>query len=90
MTCLRPATPGFIVSLIATLLLALVVFCVPYAKSIYFLKASYKGVSGNITFGTLGYCLEQSGNTTCSNPSIGYKLGLCPDLLFFLYSHSFP
>ena len=83
---LRPATPGFIVTLIATIILAIVVFCVPYVKSVYFLKASitYQNVSGNITFGTLGYCVELSGNTTCSNPSIGYELGL----LFISYSQS--
>lgn len=77
MGCLRPATPGFIVTLIATILLAVVSFCVPYFKSIYFLKAviSVSGVSGNITFGTLGYCLELTNGTTCSKPSIGYQLG---------------
>lgn len=77
MGCLRPATPGFIVTLIATVLLAVVSFCVPYFKSIFFLKAiiSVGGVSGNITFGTLGYCLELTNGTTCSKPSIGYQLG---------------
>lgn len=77
MGCLRPATPGFIVTLVATVLLAVVVFCVPYFKSIYFLKASVtvQNVTGNITFGTLGYCIELPGNTTCSKPSIGYELG---------------
>ncbi|EDR15231.1 uncharacterized protein LACBIDRAFT_291721 [Laccaria bicolor S238N-H82] len=75
---LRPATPGFIVTLIATILLAVVSFCVPYFKSIYFLKAviSVSGLSGNITFGTLGYCLELTNGTTCSKPSIGYQLDI--------------
>lgn len=74
---LRPATPGFIVTLVATILLAVVSFCVPYFKSIYFLKAviSVSGLRGNITFGTLGYCLELTNGTTCSKPSIGYQLG---------------
>ena len=74
---IRPATPGFIVTLVATALLAVVSFCVPYFKSVYFLKAniSVQGVNGSITFGTLGYCLELSNGTTCSRPSVGYELG---------------
>jgi len=77
MGCIRPATPGFIVTFVATALLAVVVFCVPYFRSIYFLRAniSVNGYSGSITFGTLGYCLELSNGTTCSTPSIGYQLG---------------
>lgn len=77
MTCIRPATPGFIVTLTATLLLAIVTFCVPFIKSVFFLKASISedGVSGSIIFGTLGYCLELSNGTTCSKPSVGYELG---------------
>ncbi|KAH6916687.1 SUR7/PalI family-domain-containing protein [Coprinopsis sp. MPI-PUGE-AT-0042] len=75
---IRPATPGFIVTLVATILLAVVSFCVPYFKSVYFLKASttVEGISGSITFGTLGYCLEVSNVTTCSKPSIGYELDI--------------
>jgi len=74
---IRPATPGFIVTLIATGLLAVVSFCVPWIQSVFFLKASlsFGGQSGNITFGTLGYCLELANGTTCSKPSIGYQLG---------------
>ncbi|KAL5519477.1 hypothetical protein ACEPAH_1160 [Sanghuangporus vaninii] len=71
----RPATPGFLVTLTATILLALVSFNVPLIKSIYFLKAnlSVSGVNGTMTIGTLGYCLELSTNgTTCSKPSVGY------------------
>ncbi|KIY50653.1 pali-domain-containing protein, partial [Fistulina hepatica ATCC 64428] len=76
MGLLRPATPGFIVTLVATILLALVSFCVPIIKSIYFLKASISvdSYSGNITFGTLGYCLYLSNGTTCSKPAVGYEL----------------
>ncbi|TFK26783.1 pali-domain-containing protein [Coprinopsis marcescibilis] len=78
MGIIRPATPGFLVTLVATGLLAVVSFCVPYFKSVYFLKASItvENVSGSITFGTLGYCLELPGNTTCSKPSIGYELDI--------------
>jgi hypothetical protein len=79
MGIIRPATPGFIVTLVATVLLAVVSFCVPYFKSVFFLKASISvdGHSGNITFGTLGYCLELPANTTCSKPTVGYELGKC-------------
>lgn len=78
MGIIRPATPGFLVTLVATVLLAVVVFCVPYFKSIFFLKASITegGFKGNITFGTLGYCLELTNGTTCSKPTIGYELGV--------------
>ncbi|KAJ3879464.1 SUR7/PalI family-domain-containing protein [Lentinula edodes] len=74
MGCIRPATPGFICTLTATVLLAIVSFCVPYFKSVYFLKAST--TDGSITFGTLGYCLELSNGTTCSSPSVGYELDI--------------
>ncbi|TRM66122.1 SUR7/PalI family-domain-containing protein [Schizophyllum amplum] len=78
MGLIRPATPGFIVTLVATILLAIVSFCVPYFKSVYFLKASISvdSYSGNITFGTLGYCLELSNGTSCSKPSVGYELDI--------------
>ena len=77
MGILRPATPGFLVTLAAAVLLAIVSFSVPYFKSVFFLKASLadEGISGTITFGTLGYCIELSNGTTCSKPSVGYQLG---------------
>ena len=77
MGCIRPATPGFIATLTATILLAIVSFCVPYFKSVYFLKASTSvgGQNATITFGTLGYCFDLNGNVTCSKPSVGYELG---------------
>lgn len=80
MGCIRPATPGFIVTLVATILLAVVVFCVPYFKTVYFLKATItvEKTSGSITFGTLGYCIEIGPSISCSKPSIGYQLGLLP------------
>ena len=79
MGIIRPATPGFLTTLSGTVLLIVVTFCVPYFKSVYFLKASVNtnGVSGSITLGTLGYCLEFPGNTTCSKASIGYQFGEC-------------
>lgn len=78
MSCIRPATPGFICTLTATILLAIVSFCVPYFKSVYFLKADYSvnNVNGSVTFGTLGYCLELGSNVTCSKPSVGYELDI--------------
>ncbi|KZT30920.1 pali-domain-containing protein [Neolentinus lepideus HHB14362 ss-1] len=78
MGILRPATPGFVVTLTATILLAVVSFSVPWFKSVYFLKAnlSVENVNGSITFGTLGYCLELSNGTTCSKPSVGYELNV--------------
>ena len=61
----------------ATVLLAIVTFCVPWIKSVYFLKAglAVEGISGNITFGTLGYCTQLSNGTTCTSPHVGYQLG---------------
>ncbi|KAF8310862.1 pali-domain-containing protein [Clavulina sp. PMI_390] len=75
MGVLRPATPGFLVTLTATVLLVVVVFCVPYFKSIYFLKASFSesGVNGEITLGTLGYCFTVNNVANCSSPSVGYE-----------------
>ncbi|KAJ3572207.1 hypothetical protein NP233_g3238 [Leucocoprinus birnbaumii] len=78
MPCIRPATPGFLVTLVATVLLAIVSFCVPYFKSVFFLQADFSagGQSGTITFGTLGYCFEHASQTNCSKPSIGYELDI--------------
>ena len=77
MGLIRPATPGFLVTLTATVLLAVVSFNVPILKSIYFLKASVTvdNQQESIIFGTLGYCLNLSNNQTCSKPSVGYELG---------------
>ena len=74
---IRPATPGFVITLAATILLAVVSFSVPLIKSVYFLKASLaaQGLSGDITFGTLGYCMSVDSSTTCSNATVGYELG---------------
>ncbi|KAI0698402.1 SUR7/PalI family-domain-containing protein [Cerioporus squamosus] len=76
MGLLRPATPGFLVTLIATILLAVVSFNVPFLKSIFFLKAAVNSGSVNeeVIFGTLGYCITVANNQTCSKPSVGYQL----------------
>ncbi|KAG9094841.1 hypothetical protein FRC06_010435 [Ceratobasidium sp. 370] len=71
----RPATPGFLTTLFATALLAVVSFSVPYFKSVYFLKAaiSQSGVNGSVTFGVMGYCLDFNNQITCSNATIGWE-----------------
>ncbi|KIJ65051.1 hypothetical protein HYDPIDRAFT_89145 [Hydnomerulius pinastri MD-312] len=75
---IRPATPGFLVTLVATILLAIVSFSVPLIKSVYFLKASMtnQNVDEYLTFGTLGYCLTVGGTTSCSNATVGYELNI--------------
>lgn len=76
MAIIKPATPGFLTTLAATIILAIVSFSVPYFKSVYFLKASLaaEGQSGDITFGTLGYCVILNNTTKCSNATVGYEL----------------
>ncbi|KAG2154593.1 pali-domain-containing protein [Suillus clintonianus] len=78
MSFIRPATPGFLINLIATILLAVVSFSVPLIKSVYFLKASLavQGTNGYITFGTLGYCSDISGTLSCSNATVGYEFNV--------------
>lgn len=59
-------------------LLGVVLFGVPVIKTIYFMKASITegGLNGSIIFGSLGYCLQLSNGTTCSNlTTSGYELG---------------
>lgn len=75
---MRPATPGFVVTFVAAILLAVVSFSVPLIKSVYFLKASLsvESVDGTITLGTLGYCMTISGSTTCSKASVGYEVDI--------------
>jgi hypothetical protein len=93
----RSATPGTVLCLIATILLAIVSFNTPLLKSLNFLEATYTvgsnayvlsysatgrgeriadALRGTITFGTLGYCLEAGGTTTCQGPTVGYNLDL--------------
>ncbi|KAI0756871.1 SUR7/PalI family-domain-containing protein [Daedaleopsis nitida] len=77
MGLLRPATPGFLVTLIATILLAVVSFNVPVLKSMFFLKASVNSSKVDVTvlLGTLGYCLQlQGSDQVCSKPTVGYQL----------------
>ncbi|KAF5346325.1 hypothetical protein D9758_011510 [Tetrapyrgos nigripes] len=78
MRLIGPATPGFLATLAACVLLGIVSFCVPYFKSVFFLKAGFQanGQNGTITFGTLGFCLELGNGTTCSKPQVGYQLDI--------------
>ena len=82
MAFLPPVTPGFLISLAATLCLAVIFQSVPFLKSVYFVKVNVSTDSchGDITLGTLGYCLNLCHNngTTCSKPSVGYVLGMSP------------
>lgn len=84
---MRPATPGFIITLTATILLAIVSFSVPLFRSVFFLKASLavEGINGSVTFGVLGYCLELNNGTTCSKASVGYQLSKPPLALSYPY-----
>lgn len=75
MSWIRPATPGFLATLTATGLLAVVSFGVPWIKSVYFLKATVSDIDGSLTLGTLGYCINYAGKVSCSKPSVGYELG---------------
>ena len=89
---MRPATPGFIITLLATILLAIVSFSVPWFKFVYFLKASLavEGINGSITFGVLGYCLKLNNGTTCSKASVGYELGETPHFIHVLPTDDHP
>ncbi|KAG9088255.1 hypothetical protein FS749_002322 [Ceratobasidium sp. UAMH 11750] len=71
----RPATPGFLTTLAATAILAVVSFSVPYFKTVYFLRAaiSQSGANGSVTFGVLGYCLDFNNQITCSNATVGWE-----------------
>jgi hypothetical protein len=75
---LRPATPGFVVTLAATICLALVSFSTPLLKSIYFLSATinHDSLQGTATFGVLGYCLQTGTAQACSNATVGWEFGV--------------
>ncbi|GAA5974787.1 hypothetical protein JCM5350_001293 [Sporobolomyces pararoseus] len=71
---IRPATPGTIVVLAATVLLVLVSVSTPLLKSIYFLEANLKSgnYSGTVRLGAWGYCV----GGTCTSPKLGYSLNV--------------
>lgn len=67
----RSATPGTVLCLAATVLLAVTSFNTPLLKSLYFLEARFSAgeYSGTLHLGTLGYCL----NDVCQGPQVGYE-----------------
>ncbi|BGP47082.1 hypothetical protein JCM10450v2_002934 [Rhodotorula kratochvilovae] len=75
---IRPATPGTIVVLAATVLLILVTVSTPLVKSLYFLKATIDtsvgntDINGTVKLGTFGYCV----GGTCTNAKLGYSLDI--------------
>ncbi|WVF72705.1 hypothetical protein IAT40_007523 [Kwoniella sp. CBS 6097] len=72
----RNATPGTLMCLIATILLAVVSFNVPMLKSLKFLHASFSSgdYSGTLDLGTLGYCRTMTGGgESCVGPQVGYE-----------------
>lgn len=89
----RSATPGTLLSLVATVLLALVSFNTPLLKSIYFLEANFSSgqYAGTLRLGTLGYCLDTGSGEQCNGPRVGYSFGTslpslscpCIDVLIF-------
>ncbi|GAA5892768.1 Rim9p [Sporobolomyces salmoneus] len=71
---IRPATPGTIVVLAATVLLILVSVSTPLLKSIYFLEANLSSGNylGTVRLGAWGYCV----GGTCTSPKLGYSLNV--------------
>jgi hypothetical protein len=74
----RSATPGTILSLGATIILALVSFNTPLLKSLYFLEARFSSgqYAGTLRLGTLGYCLDTGSGESCVGPTVGYSFGM--------------
>ena len=75
----RNATPGTVLMLGATALLAIVSFNTPLLKTLYFLHATFDSgeYSGDLYLGTLGYCLKNGGTETCKGPTLGYEFSEC-------------
>lgn len=73
----RNATPGTILCLAATILLAIVSFNTPLLKSLYFLSATFSSGSyeGTMQLGTLGFCVTLNDATNCTGPTVGYEFG---------------
>ncbi|KAK4688989.1 hypothetical protein P7C73_g1124, partial [Tremellales sp. Uapishka_1] len=86
----RSATPGTILCLGATVLLAIVSFNTPLLKSQYFLSATYSSgtYDGTIQLGTMGYCLAEAGSTSCVGPTIGYEFD--PNTIFNVSTFDIP
>lgn len=77
----RPATPGTIVVLAATIVLVIVSVSTPIVKSVTFLTADLSvavasvTIDGTVNLGTFGWCLNGVGNKpVCQGPQLGYEL----------------
>ncbi|CAH7666540.1 hypothetical protein BY996DRAFT_6417395 [Phakopsora pachyrhizi] len=77
---INPSTPGTLVVLLGAGLLTISTFSTPIIKDIFFLSAKVRAtvssatITGTLTLGTLGYCIELGTQLACSSPSIGYDL----------------
>ncbi len=67
-----------ICTLIATPFLLLTALSAPFIGSLYFFEASYnfRDTTVPIVFGVFGFCWKHHGMLFCSQPKIGYQLGL--------------
>ncbi|ORY35459.1 SUR7/PalI family-domain-containing protein [Naematelia encephala] len=86
----RSATPGVLLLMVTTALLAVVSFNTPLLKSLYFLQATYSSgdYDGTLKLGTLGFCLESGGSTNCTGPTVGYEFN--PNTLLGVTSFDIP
>ncbi|KAK8854869.1 hypothetical protein IAR55_003608 [Kwoniella newhampshirensis] len=82
----RNATPGTLICLAATALLAVVSFNTPLLKSLDFFSATYS--EGSISLGTLGFCRTISGRQTCTGPQVGYEFN--PNTVFGVTAFNIP
>ncbi|KAK9896807.1 pali-domain-containing protein [Cystobasidium minutum MCA 4210] len=77
----RPATPGTVVVLAATVVLVIVSVSTPIIKSVTFLTADLSvsvasvSIDGTVNLGTFGWCLNGVGTqAVCQGPQLGYEL----------------
>ncbi|KIR99659.1 hypothetical protein L804_03291 [Cryptococcus deuterogattii 2001/935-1] len=86
----RNATPGTILCLAATVLLAIVSFNTPLLKSLYFLSVTVSSGSyeGTMKLGTLGFCVALNGETNCTGPTVGYEFN--PNTIFGTSTFNIP
>ncbi len=69
---------GVVTTILATILLGIVAFDVPYFKAVYFLRAAItnNGTPFTIDMGVLGYCGSLDGGPLlCTAPKVGYEVG---------------
>ncbi|GAA96272.1 uncharacterized protein L969DRAFT_84119 [Mixia osmundae IAM 14324] len=79
MSCIRPATPGTICVLGATILLVLCSISVPVNQKFYFLSADINAtisglsVDGLVRLGVWGHCADVAGENKCTPATLGYN-----------------